>query len=103
MTHKKQLNQKLEEKQEQLRAVNNVIHAIRQHEDFDITAAVSDEQHDDDCMEGMLIWKWNSIYQIYNYQCSRKTYRHAVISTRLFCAILVIVLVFAWLEKGGIL
>ncbi|WP_233105019.1 hypothetical protein [[Clostridium] innocuum] len=51
----------------------------------------------------MLIWKWNSIYQIYNYRCSRKTYQHAVISTRLFCAILVIVLVFAWLEKGGIL
>ena len=36
MTQKKQLNQKLEEKQEQLRAVNNVIHAIRQHEELNI-------------------------------------------------------------------
>lgn len=103
VTHKEQLNRKLEEKQEQLRAVKNVIHAIRQHEEFDITAAVSDEQRDDDCVEEMLIWKWNFIYQIYDYRCSRKTYRHAVISTRLFCAILVIVLVFALLEKGGIL
>ena len=101
--HKEQLDRKLEEKQDQLRAVKNVIHAIRQHEEFDITAAVSDEQRDDDCVEGMLIWKWNSIYQIYDYRCSRKTYRHAVISARLFCAILVIVLVFALLEKGGIL
>ena len=103
LTHRNQLDQRLEEKQEQLKAVNGVIHAIQQHEEFDITDVVSKQQLKDDCVEGTLIWKWNSIYQIYNYRCSKTTYRHALISTRLFCVILVIILVFALLEKGGIL
>ena len=58
---------------------------------------------------GWTAWRWlwrdadlevNSIYQIYNYRCSRKRpIGMQLFPHGLFCAILVIVLVFAWLEK----
>lgn len=97
-----QIDQGIEKKQNQLNAFNCVMKAIQSHEEFDITETTLDLQ-DDDSVEGTLIWKWNNLYQIYNYHCSRRTYRHALLSTRLFCVLLVIILFTALLEKGGIL
>lgn len=97
-----QIDQGIEKKQYQLNAFGRIIKAIQNHEKFDITETALDFQ-DDDSVEGTLIWKWNNLYQVYNYHCSRRTYWHALLSTRLFCVLLVIILLVALLEKGGLL